>query len=171
MIITIFRHGEAGAAATDERRELTVTGVDDIRFGSHQFRSACEARDIPGPDLILHSAWLRTTQTAKILAACFPQSLIRNEASLVPGGRVTAVTETLSGLRDQLEQQELGFSHVLLVSHQPLVSQLVDSYLGSPHSAPPLSPGGLVSMDMDIPAADCARLLFWALPPEYGAGL
>ncbi|MEH6583033.1 MAG: hypothetical protein V7754_13925 [Halioglobus sp.] len=166
MIVTILRHGEAGAAAVDAERELTPAGIDDISFGSHHFRDVCGLRGLPAPELILHSAWLRTTETADILARLFPQAQVQADAALLPSGRIAGVTQMLS-----LLEKSKTPSHVVLVSHQPLVSDLVDFYIGLPHSAPPLPPGGLVTVSMDVPAQSCAKLLFWAVPPEYEAGM
>ncbi|MEH6593818.1 MAG: hypothetical protein V7746_26360 [Halioglobus sp.] len=166
MIVTILRHGEAGVAAVDAERELTPTGIDDISFGSHRFRDVCQLRGLPAPELILRSAWLRTTETADILARSFPQAEVRADAALLPSGHTADVTQMLSQL-----EQSINPSHIVLVSHQPLVSELADFYIGFPHSAPPLPPGGLVTVAMDVPAQRCAKLLFWAVPPEYEAGL
>jgi phosphohistidine phosphatase SixA len=57
----------------------------------------------------------------------------------------------------------------VLVSHQPLVSYLIDHLLGEVALVPALPPGGLVTMDLAAPARACGRLLFWALPPQYEA--
>lgn len=167
MIVSIWRHGEAGRAVSDRQRELTADGEDDLGFACHQFYDACEQRGIPSPGLILHSAWVRTTQTADILAAAFTHATMRALSALQPGSDIARVDSALSEVfagPDKLE-------HIALVSHQPLVSFLVDHYLGGTVSVPPLPPGGLATLDMDVPAGGCAQLLFWALPPEYEAGL
>lgn len=149
----------------DAQRKLTATGRGDINVAGHCLSEICEKRDMAAPDIIAHSAWLRTTQTAKILAAAFPRATLIPEDSLLPGGQTKGVCEYLSSA------EHTGGRHVLLVSHQPLVSHLVDYYLGFPHPAPALSPGGLVSVDMDVVQRDGGRLLFWALPPQYGVGI
>jgi phosphohistidine phosphatase SixA len=166
MIVTILRHGEAGTAATDAERALTPQGIDDISFGSQRFRDTCEARGVVAASLILHSPWLRTTQTAEILANVFPDAVVASGASLKPGGRIDGVTDSLLSAR----QQHGDFLHLVLVSHQPMVSEWVDYFLGFPHSVPSLCPGGLVTIDIEVPARDCGRLIFWALPPQYEAG-
>lgn len=167
MIVTLWRHGQAGSAASDRLRQLTGTGTDDIAFGCHQLHAACEARGIPVPDTLLHSPWLRTTQTADIVATAFSRASLRAETALRPGSTVPASDSVLQQLVDTGGKTR----HVVLVCHQPLVGYLVDHYLGEAGSVPSLTPGGLVTLAMDIPAAACARLLFWALPPEYEAGL
>ena len=163
MIVTIWRHGEAGSAVSDRLRGLTVTGADDVGFACHQFHDICHARSIPHPELVLHSAWLRTTETADIIASAFTHASVRPIKALQPGGSIEAVDAALV----EITASDPNLQHVVLVSHQPLVSYLVDYYLGCIGRVPSLSPGGLVTLDLQVPAVDCGQLLFWALPPEY----
>ena len=167
MIVTIWRHGEAGRAATDRQRELTDRGQDDISFGCHQFHEALAARGIAAPSSILYSAWTRTRQTAEIIASAFTHASCHGQVALQPGGTVAAVEDCLV----KLSQAPGSSSHVILVTHQPLVSQLVEQYLGAGSHVPPLSPGALVTFTLDVPAQDCGELVFWSVPPEYEAGL
>ena len=167
MIVTIWRHGEAGRAATDKQRELTGRGRDDIGFACRQFQSALEMRAIEPPALILYSPWIRTAQTAEIIASAFPQAHCREDASLRSGASVAAVEHCLNNVHSAADAPP----HVLLVSHQPLVSQLVDFYLGTASNVPPLNPGALVTLSLEVPACDCGELVFWAVPPEYEAGV
>jgi phosphohistidine phosphatase len=165
MIVTIWRHGEAGHAASDRLRELTDTGTVDVGFGCHQFDDACRTRDLPKPELVLHSPWVRTAQTAAILASAFTHAGIQALEALQPGSDVHAVEDALVNLNETQPQ----LRHAVLVSHQPLVSYLIDHLLGEVAPAPALPPGGLVTMDLTAPARACGRLLFWALPPQYEA--
>ena len=167
MILTIWRHGHAEEGAIDRLREISDTGRDDVGFGSHQFHVACTARSIPHPHQILHSPLVRTTQTADIIAASFARAAVAAENALQPGSRVAAVDAAVSALvGDDLREQ-----HMLLVSHQPLVSRLVEHYLGAGSSVPFLTPGGLVTLSLDHIAPACGQLLFWALPPDYEVGV
>lgn len=163
MIITIWRHGEAGRAVTDRLRELTATGDDDIGFGCTRFHEVCEELGIPHPQWILHSPWVRTTQTADIIASAFSHATLRELEALCPGSTPLAVDKTLSALLTT----ETGPDHLVLVCHQPLVSQLVDYLLADPGRVPALSPGGLATVEADHISRGCARLRFWALPPGY----
>jgi phosphohistidine phosphatase len=164
MIATILRHGEAGSAATDAQRKLTPVGERDIGCAANAFMGACESRGIAAPTLILHSPWLRTRETAKIFAAANPAANLEVQDSLAPERGLSAVIETLSLLPSLLPEP----AHVVLVSHQPLVSQLADYLLGFPNSIPPLPPGGWVTIDMAVPARDCGTTVLWAVPPQYG---
>ena len=165
MIVTIWRHGEAGRAVSDRLRELTVTGTDDVGFACHQFHDTCRARSIPHPELVLHSAWVRTTETAEIIASVFTHASVCPLKALQPGGSIEAVDAALA----EITASAPNVGHVVLVSHQPLVSYLIDYYLGTPGRMPSLPPGGLVTLDLQFPAVDCGQLVFWALPPEYEA--
>jgi len=165
MILTIWRHAEAGRAASDRERELTDAGMDDVGFACQQFHDACRAREMPHPDRILHSPWVRTNQTADIIAAAFTHATLALAEVLQPGSDVEAVNSALV----EIAAGEAPKEHVLLVSHQPLVSYLLDYYLGESEVGPSLPPGGHATLALDTPAIDCGRLLFWALPPEFKA--
>lgn len=165
MIVTIWRHGEAGSAISDRQRELTGKGIDDIGFACHQFHDICVDRGLEPPGLILHSEWMRTRQTADILASAFSHAEQRPERALIPGSDLPDVDHCLQALLDTPSTP----GHLLLVSHQPLVSRLIDYYVGEPGRVPGLSPGGLACLKMEVAARACARLQFWALPPTYEA--
>ena len=164
MILTIWRHGEAGSAVTDRQRQLTGQGRDDISFACHQYHEHCSARSLSHPELILFSEWQRTTETADIIAGAFSHALLESCDALIPGRKVSDVDVALGNLALSGLPE-----HLLLVSHQPLVSSLVDYYLGEYGRVAPLLPGGLACMTMDTPAAGCGSLLFSAQPPEYEA--
>lgn len=161
MLLTIFRHGESPEAADDRSRDLSERGRNEVARGAALLSTACPARELPLPDSILHSPWLRTTHTASIVARELDIAGIDSQALLKPGASVDAILDwlpTLDGLR-----------HAILVGHQPMVSRLVDRLLGEPGRVPSLSPGGLATLALDTPAPGGARLLFWAVPPHYEA--
>jgi phosphohistidine phosphatase len=166
MILTIWRHGEAEGGSIDRARELTSSGCDDVGFGSRQLHKACSIRGIPQPDIILYSPWVRTVQTAKIITAAYTHASASAEIALQPGNDLGAISVALSGVADSNPDAE----HLLIVSHQPLLSRLVDHYLGEVGIVPSLSPGGLVTVSLELFEAACASLHFWALPPEYETG-
>jgi phosphohistidine phosphatase SixA len=165
MILTIWRHGDAEKGAIDRQRQLTESGCDDIGFGCRQFHEACSARGIPHPGLILYSPWVRALQTAEIIAGAFTHATSRAEAALQPGGDASSVNTALGNVIDPRVQ------HILLVSHQPLISYLAEFYLDGNGHVPPLSPGGLLTLEFEVLAQQCGALRFWALPPEYEVGI
>jgi phosphohistidine phosphatase SixA len=136
-----------------------------VGFGCQQFHEVCNERGLPHPDRILHSAWVRTTQTADIIASAFTHADMQPARELQPG-RTTADVDSLLETVFSAEQCPV---HTVLVSHQPLVSRLADHYLDNGGRVPSLSPGALVSLELDVAATGTGRLLFWALPPGYEA--
>ncbi|MCB1675247.1 MAG: hypothetical protein H6985_20175 [Pseudomonadales bacterium] len=174
MIVTIWRHGEAGSAPSDKQRELTDKGFDDVGFGCRQFHHALEARGMPSPDLLLYSPWVRTRETADIIASAFTHAPSRELEALRPGSSVQRVESALVQLAKpeaNPDSDTLLPTHVVLVSHQPLVSQLVDYFMDTAGAVPPLSPGAFVTFELSTPARACGELRFWAVPPEYQAGV
>lgn len=166
MILTIWRHGTAEYASNDRQRELTTAGREDVDFGSARFRQACLLRNIAPVTALLHSPWVRTAQTAQIIAIALHTPRVISENALRPGGALAGVDTLVSSYSNGDSRQ-----HIVLVSHQPMVSNLVDRYLGDTGHVPSLPPGGLVSLSLDVVAPGCARLLFWAFPPEYEVGM
>jgi len=163
MIVTILRHGKAGTAPTDFQRTLTDRGIDDITNAGTKFSESLENKNLPHPGLILYSEWVRTTQTAQIISRYFPSARLEPDNSLVIGATLAQVDQSLVAIAGERKPEQ----HVMLVSHQPLVSELADYYLGFPNTVPGLSPGSLVSMRLEYPGANCASLLFWSAPPNY----
>lgn len=164
MIVTIWRHGEAANAVIDRTRELTDTGSHDIHMGCQQLNQHCEQLGLPVPQLLLFSEWIRTRQTAAIVAAQFSDVLQEPCDALIPGRAPGDVDDTVNALLAKRPH----VAHVVLISHQPLVSVLVDYYLGTTASVSALVPGGLVTIELDVAAPDCGRLHFCAQPPNYG---
>jgi phosphohistidine phosphatase len=88
-------------------------------------------------------------------------------SALQPGAGPAVVEALLQQECERLGQDD----HLVLVSHQPLVSRLVEHYLGQSGQVPSLSPGGLATLALETASVGGARLLFWALPPEYEASI
>lgn len=166
MIVTIWRHGTAEEGVNDRLRELTLAGRTDVSFGCGQFLQACASRNIAPASTILHSPWVRTTQTAEIIAAAFNPVPLFSESALRPGSDLAEVDDVIADY-----DREGTLQHLVLVSHQPLVSRLVDHYLAEPGRVPPLPPGGLATLSFDVAQPACATLVFWAFPPGYEVGV
>jgi phosphohistidine phosphatase len=167
MIITVWRHGEAGQASDDRLRELTPRGVTEVTRGALRVQAICQQRGCALPDALWFSRWRRTTQTAELIAAGVPGLSTVSQEALIPGSSPARVASAL----EPLWQQASPPAHLVLVSHQPLVTRLVDHLLGRPGAAPAHPPGGLVTLSLDGPGAGGARLLWWAFPPNYEAAV
>ena len=123
MRLWILRHGQAAAqAATDPERPLTGAGEQEVR-------SMCQILAGQPLDAILASPYLRAQQTASLVADQL--NFARGVATapwLTPDD---APADVLRYLSERSEQQ------LLLVSHQPLVSQLLSLLRGAPGRAFP----------------------------------
>ncbi len=112
MILYLLRHGEAQARAhSDSERPLTVKGQQDVVSVAWQFA----ARKLK-LDCCWVSSYLRASQTADIFLNQLEQS-VKSEStdSLIPEVRANIVIRKLAETTSQ---------HVLLVSHNPLLSEL-----------------------------------------------
>ena len=163
MWVTIWRHGEAGAATIDRERQLTDRGRVDLQRGAECFLAHCSDSELPVPDTVYYSPWRRTMQTAGLLTRALGAGAQSPLPALQPGSIVAAADAALVDLFANTDHN----GHLLLVSHQPLVSQLTDFYLGTRGQVPVLPPGGQVTLDVDYPAPGSALLKFWMFPPEY----
>lgn len=156
--IVILRHGEAEYGGdADASRILTNNGIRYSRAVANTLHNGLEE----GLDAIFYSPFVRTQQTAK------------------------TVLETLSGLNNQVIHlaansnllgdntphsvcrwlDTLPYERILLVSHQPLVSCLVDWMVQGTDSFRlggtdnfPFFPSSLAVLSCDIIAQGCAEL-------------
>lgn len=121
MNLFVLRHGQAEPQrTTDEARQLTEKGrMDTARV--LDFRKA----DMQGLGEIWASPLVRAQQTAGIAAERFPGLPIQTTPLLIPEASPTLLTDWLQSF-DQPDRS------ILLVSHQPLVGELVNQLCGKP---------------------------------------
>lgn len=114
MKLWVLRHGQAEPLTrTDAERELTAHGCEEV------LRSAAQLLGQP-LQAIFASPYVRTRQTAELVRDALGGSVpIKWAPWLIGDTDPKAVIAEL----DALEQS--GLEHVLLVSHQPLVSMLI----------------------------------------------
>lgn len=120
MKLWILRHGEAEAhARTDAERNLTERGrAEVLRSAAHLIGQPLGA--------IIASPYVRAQQTAR---------LVREALGFVPDIR-TVPWLTPEGSPEQVLAHLVAEDNVLLVSHQPLVGNLI-SFLQRGHSRQP----------------------------------
>lgn len=160
-LLTVWRHGEALPGRPDHSRSLSDRGRRDLEIGAAAFLAWLERRGLTAPDRLLFSRWLRTAQTSELLGAHWGLSG-EAEESLIPGSAPMAVEAVL-------ESTEIPAEHCVLVSHQPLVSTLVNRWLGDDR-VPPLTPGAFATLSLgslQVPAPAALGLVGWAMPPGY----
>lgn len=146
MKLLILRHGKAQATAErDADRQLTEQGQVQVRAqaSAHRHLFADVQR-------VFVSPYLRAQQTFQVLdQALAGQSLPAPETVdwLTPEADVAAVCEQLQAVADQ---------SVLLVSHQPLVSELV-AYL-SGDGLLSMGTASLAHLELEVPARNLGQL-------------
>jgi phosphohistidine phosphatase len=157
----ILRHGiavERGTPGfkTDAERPLTPKGKRQLR----QMAAALKNLDLDF-NLILSSPFLRARQTAEIIA----QSLRRKKClafsdELTPGGNPKALIQQLNELKP-------GPENVLLVGHEPYLSQLIGRLIsGGATAGIELKKGGLGKLETaSLRFGRCATLA-WLLTPK-----
>jgi phosphohistidine phosphatase SixA len=163
MIVTVMRHGEAEPRAFggDSRRALTPRGAAEAGRAAQTLAAGCARYSLNPPEVILHSPTVRTTQTAERVSAVFPVTC-EVARPLAPGGATGGVDRCLAALTAVNAE-----SHLLLVSHQPLVGQLAQHWLGVDHPLPALAQAAFFTLRLAVPAAFSGALLFWASPPQF----
>ena len=134
MLVTVWRHGEAGPASRDRDRILTPRGTDALGRAVLRFQDVLVEKSLAGVSSIVTSPWIRTLQTAAILGEALAVTP-REESWLAPNASVAGVENVF----------KVAQAHILLVSHQPLVSELLWYWLDS-RALAPLAPGGWASL-------------------------
>ncbi len=147
MYVTLWRHGEAGSAATDELRPLTARGTASVQVAALEWRRWVQEQALPEAQLIWHSPLVRTTQTAELLEQAL--GCAKAECGgLAPGA---ILHEPESFLPHSVD-------HAILVTHQPFVSQLIWHWLDD-NALAPLMPGGWATLELTAPLRGGATLI------------
>ena len=170
MRLFVLRHAEAELQApSDAQRPLSSRGHSQADAVAEHLKSQCVKAD--DQLTIFHSPYLRTTETASIVATSLADYManIVCEANpvLVEGGiakdRAVAIVDWLdSHLTDhQVKRDDFV---VILVSHQPTVSQLVAWLVNGDHCSQsvaefPMMPASLAELRLDVIGQGCAELL------------
>lgn len=146
MRLWILRHGEAQPTArTDAERALTAHGCEQVRVAAQQL----VGRPIKH---IFASPYLRTQQTAKLVADVLGYTApITTAPWLTPDGLPRTVTRQLDAVADE---------EILLVSHQPLVGDLIGLLVHGHRQSPlPMMTASLAELEGLIVAAGAMDLL------------
>ncbi|CAI2796122.1 phosphohistidine phosphatase SixA [Pseudomonas fluorescens group sp.] len=144
MKVWILRHGEAeGHARTDAERNLTEHGCAEV------LRSAAQLMGQP-LSAIIASPYVRAQQTAQLVREVLGfEPEVRTVPWLTPEGNPLQVL-------DKLDTDD----NVLLVSHQPLVGNLI-SFLqhGHQRQPQPMHTASLAELEGDFPLAGLMSLV------------
>ena len=155
MILSVWRHGEAGHASSDQARCLTKTGETVLAGAGAGFAERVRESGWPPVSALKFSPWTRTEQTARILAQHVPHGLCASESLLAPG----AAAEHFSGYHTP------EGLHELWVSHQPFVSRAIATWCQE-EALMPLAPGGYAVMRVTAFVPGGAELLWLEAQPS-----
>ena len=157
MNLYLMRHGiafarDAPGIRSDRERPLTEKGVKRIRKAARGLSTLA----VPF-DRILASPVERARQTAQLLAEALNLEKRLDEVSeLAPDGSVQDLISCLAGY----QQSE----HLLLVGHEPLLSETVSFLLSKGNEIKiRLKKGGLCRLEMDSLPPQNSAILHWML--------
>ncbi|MCI0540415.1 MAG: phosphohistidine phosphatase SixA [Verrucomicrobiales bacterium] len=160
--IYILRHGLAVERGTrgyakDSDRPLTPEGRKKMRRIGKTMRQLDLAFD-----LILSSPYVRARQTAEIVAkALRAEKLLKFSEHLAAGGDAEELVE-------QLRKLHHSPPSILLVGHEPYLSQLISVLLsGAPDLALTLKKGGLCKLTAPRLTYTRCATLEWLLAPRH----
>ena len=155
MLLTLWRHGEAAYSRPDSQRQLTDRGVQHVAATVSFYRSLCQQRGLSMPTVCTHSPYVRTQQTAHLIASELGLLDVASHDLLAPGQ-----IDYVSG-HYVLEESR----HQLVVGHQPYLSQLIDVWCdSSTHTS--VSPSGFAIIELTAPCRGGGELLYHA-PEGY----
>jgi phosphohistidine phosphatase len=162
MNLYLLRHGIAvdpslPKFAKDAERPLTPKGRRRMR----QIAEAMGAIKISF-DAILSSPFVRARQTAEIVAGTLKRKKrLQFSDELTPGGNPKLLVQQLNDFRPKLE-------NVLLVGHEPYLSQLIALLTaGNTNLAIDLKKGGLCKLEVEtLRYGRCATLAFLLAPRQ-----
>lgn len=162
MNLYLMRHGAAVEAddpsvANDNERPLTNKGAKRLRRAG---RGLCRL-DIPF-DGILTSPILRARQSAEIVAAALGlESLLEEVSGLAPESTVELLLLGLARYHDR--------QHLLMVSHEPLLSKTISSLLCASRGHGleiDLRKGSVCRIEIDGIPPSSPGILHWHLTPK-----
>jgi phosphohistidine phosphatase len=159
MKLWILRHGEAEPRkTTDAERALTARGRSDAAAAGRFLQQHTK------PALVIAaSPYLRAQQTALAAQESLPGTELITVEWCTPDDDPLLAIDYLAFRSD---------AELLLVSHQPFVSELVGLLLdGNTRLGPPMHTASLVELDVPIMALGQASLLSLRHAPEFVATL
>jgi phosphohistidine phosphatase len=156
MLLYILRHGQAEsghAGETDSNRRLTDAGKPILR----QVLARAAAAGVK-PETVLASPYIRARETAEIAREVLGLShSAQTSNALVPDSHPESLWDEV-----RAHQHE----HLLLVGHNPLLSEFLVLLLGAAGYAIDLKTASLACVDVGPPGALPKGRLLWLLTPE-----
>jgi phosphohistidine phosphatase len=164
MNIFVLRHGIAVEAGTtgyskDSERPLIPKGERKL----WQVADAISALELSF-DVILTSPYVRARQTADIIAeALNAKRKLESTDHLTPGGSAKKLIEHINQMKPAVE-------NVLLVGHEPSLSELIALLIsGDAHASVQMKKGGLCKLSAESLQYGRCATLEWLLTPKQMA--
>ncbi|WP_245953183.1 phosphohistidine phosphatase SixA [Alteromonas aestuariivivens] len=126
ILLFIMRHGEAEPLCQDDKgRQLTEVGRGQVARAAYWLqRQFLPEKQI---DLVLVSPYRRTRQTFDTISAVISARHMEICQDITPNGHADWVHDYLDARLQQPEKDGMPLTSLMVVSHMPLVSYLVDS--------------------------------------------
>jgi phosphohistidine phosphatase len=157
MELYILRHGIAEdekPGQRDSERALTDEGRRKLR----EVLRVAERAGL-NPDLMISSPYLRAVQTAEVAKDVLRyKGTLSQTPALIPSSEPATVWHEVRTHRDA--------SSIILVGHEPLLSQVVGYMLGAPALQVDLKKAAIVRIDLDNFGAHPRGVLKWMLTPK-----
>lgn len=151
MDIFILRHGKAEPYTIDDaQRQLVERGREDLGVVLDS-----SSQDLQEVEEIWVSPLVRAQQTAKIASAHLPSVNIRTTTLLLPEANLAELIQALYTSK---------CASLLLVSHQPLVSELVEALCGRAPGYYPMDTSALAYVHCDPPGVGLGELRWLRQP-------
>jgi phosphohistidine phosphatase len=161
--LTIFRHAKSSWShpdLSDHDRPLNKRGERDAPIMGERLKAAGIR-----PSLIISSSAVRAWKTAKIVARqiSYPPEFLQRESDLYHAG--------INGLYDVIGRQDEGFNSILVVGHNPGMTDFANNLLPGLTSNLPTAGFVAISIDSDdwnLRERDDARLIEYNYPKKPG---
>jgi phosphohistidine phosphatase len=160
MHVYVLRHGiaeDAKSGESDSNRALTPEGRKKLSSVLERAESAGVA-----PSVILTSPYLRAKQTARMAAQAFDrEDAVIETSALVPSGSPELVWDEISEYRAEAQ--------VMVVGHEPLLSELVSYLLDSPSLRIEMRKAAMVAISIESLRGGPRGVLQWMLTPKLAS--
>ncbi len=125
IYLFIMRHGEAEAPRLDDKnRQLTLVGRDQAKHAAGWLKTHyCESGKI---DLALVSPYRRARQTHDMVSLDIVADKVESNEDIIPEGSPKLVSDYIDARIHNAVNAKKPIRSLLIVSHMPFVSYLVD---------------------------------------------
>ncbi|WP_394220984.1 phosphohistidine phosphatase SixA [Alteromonas gracilis] len=125
IYLFIMRHGEAEAPRLDDKsRQLTPLGREQAKTAALWLKKQYCSKGVV--DLALVSPYRRAKQTHDMVSLDILADKVESNEDIVPEGSPRLVSDYIDGLLHAAINSKKPIKKLLVVSHMPLVSYLVD---------------------------------------------